>query len=83
MNINKIIISNFKGISSPIHISPAQFACIVGKNDMGKSTILKAPAAFLAVVYLFLENPWTSALLWATITKISLTRLTMQGADTA
>ncbi|MBR5282540.1 MAG: AAA family ATPase [Alistipes sp.] len=47
MNINKIIISNFKGISSPIYISPAQFACIVGKNDMGKSTILKAIDAFL------------------------------------
>ena len=41
MKINKIIISNFKGIREPISISPALFTCIVGKNDVGKSTILK------------------------------------------
>ena len=47
MKINKIIISNFKGIREPISISPALFTCIVGKNDVGKSTILKAIDLFL------------------------------------
>lgn len=47
MKINKVIISNFKGIREPISISPALFTCIVGKNDVGKSTILKAIDLFL------------------------------------
>lgn len=42
MNIRSISISNFRGISSTTTITLNDFCCIVGKNDAGKSTILKA-----------------------------------------
>lgn len=47
MHIKKIIISNFRGIKEPTEILFNDFTCIVGKNDVGKSTVLKAVDAFL------------------------------------
>lgn len=47
MKIQKIIIDNYKGINTPTEIILHDFTCIVGKNDAGKSTILKALDAFL------------------------------------
>ena len=47
MKINRLTIENFKGIKNPINIDINQFTCIVGKNDVGKSTLLKAIDVFL------------------------------------
>lgn len=47
MLIKKIIISNFRGIKEPTEILFNDLTCIVGKNDVGKSTVLKAVDAFL------------------------------------
>lgn len=47
MKIKKIIIDNYRGINVPTEINFHDFTCIVGKNDVGKSTILKALDIFL------------------------------------
>ena len=47
MKIVKLIVSNYRGIKDSTEISFNDFTCIVGKNDVGKSTILKAIDAFL------------------------------------
>ena len=47
MKIAKISIENFKGIKDKIEIITNDFNCIVGKNDVGKSTILNALDIFL------------------------------------
>lgn len=47
MKILSISITNFRGISDTTTISFNDFCCIVGKNDAGKSTILKALDLFL------------------------------------
>lgn len=47
MKIDKLIVSNFRGIKDATEIAFNDFTCIVGKNDVGKSTILKAIDAFL------------------------------------
>lgn len=46
MKINKVIIKNYKGIKDETEIIFNDFNCIVGKNDVGKSTILKAIYSF-------------------------------------
>lgn len=47
MKLRKIIIENYKGINAKVEISINDFNCIVGKNDVGKSTLLKAIDAFI------------------------------------
>lgn len=47
MKILSITITNFRGISDATTVSFNDFCCIVGKNDAGKSTILKALDLFL------------------------------------
>ncbi|MDU1905563.1 MAG: AAA family ATPase [Dysgonomonas sp.] len=47
MKITKIIIEDFKGIRDKTTIIANDFNCIVGKNDIGKSTILQALDIFL------------------------------------
>lgn len=47
MKLKRIIIENYKGINTPVSIEINDFNCIVGKNDVGKSTILKAIDAFI------------------------------------
>ena len=47
MKIKKITINNYRGINVPTEINLHDFTCIVGKNDVGKSTILKALDIFL------------------------------------
>lgn len=47
MKIVQISIENFKGIKDKVEITTNDFNCIVGKNDVGKSTILKALDIFL------------------------------------
>jgi len=47
MQLKKIEIENFKGIKSKKEISLEDFNVIVGQNDAGKSTILKALDCFL------------------------------------
>lgn len=47
MKLKRIVIENYKGINTPITIDVNDFVCIVGKNDVGKSTILKAIDAFI------------------------------------
>lgn len=47
MKLTKATITNFKGIKDPTTISLDKFNVIVGQNDAGKSTILKALDCFL------------------------------------
>jgi len=47
MILKKIIIKNFRGINGTITVDFDLFSCIVGQNDAGKSTILKALDAAL------------------------------------
>ncbi len=47
MKIQKLIINNYRGVNVSTEISLHDFTCIVGKNDAGKSTILKALDIFL------------------------------------
>jgi predicted ATP-dependent endonuclease of OLD family len=47
MILKKAIISNYKGINGSITVNFDLFNCIVGQNDAGKSTILKAIDASL------------------------------------
>ena len=45
--LKEIAITGFKGIKDRVVIIPRQFNVIVGQNDAGKSTILKALDLFL------------------------------------
>lgn len=47
MILKKVIICNYRGINGSVTINFDLFNCIVGKNDAGKSTILKAIDACL------------------------------------
>ena len=47
MILRKAIISNYRGINGSIVVNFDLFSCIVGQNDAGKSTILKAIDASL------------------------------------
>ena len=47
MKLRKIAIENYRGINERVELLFNDFNCIVGKNDAGKSTILKAVDAFL------------------------------------
>lgn len=47
MILQKVKIENFKGIGEPVEIFFRNFNMIVGQNDAGKSTILKAIDCFL------------------------------------
>lgn len=47
MILKKVIIKNFRGINGTITVNFDLFSCIVGQNDAGKSTILKALDAAL------------------------------------
>lgn len=47
MILKKAIISNFRGINGTAEVEFNLFNCIVGQNDAGKSTILKAIDASL------------------------------------
>ena len=47
MKLVNVIINNYKGIQNETLIKFREFCCIVGKNDIGKSTILKALDTFL------------------------------------
>lgn len=47
MILKKVIISNYRGINGSITVNFDLFNCIVGQNDAGKSTILKAIDASL------------------------------------
>lgn len=47
MKIDQIKIKNFRGVGEEISIKLRNYNCIVGKNDVGKSTILKAFDLFL------------------------------------
>jgi putative ATP-dependent endonuclease of OLD family len=47
MILKKIILTNYRGIYGSISVDCNLFNCIVGQNDAGKSTILKALDIFL------------------------------------
>ncbi|MEI3565337.1 MAG: AAA family ATPase [Alistipes finegoldii] len=47
MKLVSIVINNYKGIQNETKIMFHDFCCIVGRNDVGKSTILKALNVFL------------------------------------
>ena len=47
MILKKAVITNFRGINGSITVNFDLFNCIVGQNDAGKSTILKALDASL------------------------------------
>ncbi len=47
MKIGQLKIKNFRNIGNEITVKLQDYNCIVGKNDVGKSTILKAIDLFL------------------------------------
>lgn len=47
MKLRTIIIEKNKGINAKVEISINDFNCIVGKNNVGKSTIFKGINAFI------------------------------------
>ncbi|MFA5832167.1 MAG: AAA family ATPase [Bacteroidota bacterium] len=47
MILKKAVITNFRGMNGSIEVNFGLFNCIVGQNDAGKSTILKALDAFI------------------------------------
>ena len=47
MLLKKAIITNYRGCCGPASINFDLFNCVVGQNDAGKSTILKALDIFL------------------------------------
>ena len=47
MKLKSTVIKNYRGIKEETLVSFQDFNCIVGKNDVGKSTLLKAIDAFL------------------------------------
>jgi len=47
MILKKVIVTNFRGINGSVTVFFDLFNCIVGQNDAGKSTILKALDAFI------------------------------------
>lgn len=47
MKLKSAVIKNYRGIKEETLVSFQDFNCIVGKNDVGKSTLLKAIDAFL------------------------------------
>ena len=47
MKLRNAVIKNYRGIKEETLVSFQDFNCIVGKNDVGKSTLLKAIDAFL------------------------------------
>lgn len=47
MKLKSTVIKNSRGIKEETLVSFQDFNCIVGKNDVGKSTLLKAIDAFL------------------------------------
>ena len=49
MRIKSLFLDNFRGFSSPTVIDFASLTAFVGKNDIGKSTILEA-------LYIFFES---------------------------
>ena len=57
MKIKKLIIDNFRGFRHA-EIDFNDFNCIVGKNDVGKTTILKALDFFFSQEeYYEIDNP--------------------------
>lgn len=47
MILKKAILTNYRGINGSKQINFELFNCVVGQNDAGKSTILKALDIFL------------------------------------
>jgi len=47
MKLKSAVIKNYRGIKEETLVSFQDFNCVVGKNDVGKSTLLKAIDAFL------------------------------------
>ena len=47
MKIDQVKIKNFKGVGDEITVKLRDYNCIVGKNDVGKSTIFNAMDLFL------------------------------------
>jgi putative ATP-dependent endonuclease of OLD family len=42
MRLKRLIVENFRGYREPTSVSFAEFTSIIGKNDVGKSTLLEA-----------------------------------------
>ncbi len=47
MKIEKVILSNFRSYKETIEINFSDLSVIIGKNDIGKSTILEALDVFV------------------------------------
>ena len=47
MKLKKLKLKNFRGYSSEVEIEVTDLNVIIGKNDIGKSTILEALDIFL------------------------------------
>ena len=47
MKLKKLVIKNFRGYKGEVPIDFEDFIAFVGKNDIGKSTVLEALDIFL------------------------------------
>ncbi|MBS1778726.1 MAG: AAA family ATPase [Bacteroidetes bacterium] len=47
MILKKISLTNFRGVNGTVDANVNKFTCVVGQNDAGKSTILRALDAFI------------------------------------
>jgi len=54
MKLRKVAIKNFRGYSERIEFSVNDITALIGKNDIGKSTILDALDTFLTLQSLIL-----------------------------
>jgi len=54
MKLRKVAIKNFRGYSEQIEFSVNDITALIGKNDIGKSTILDALDTFLTLQSLIL-----------------------------
>ena len=49
MRLVSVSLKNFRSYKEPIEIEVQELTCLIGKNDVGKSTILEALDVFLVV----------------------------------
>lgn len=47
MKLVSVTLKNFRSYKEPIEIKVQELTCLIGKNDVGKSTVLEALDVFL------------------------------------
>ena len=58
MKIKAVTVNRFRGYSSPVTVQMDDLLVLVGRNDIGKSTILEALDIFFNEGKGFVKNRW-------------------------